>query len=178
MRLQSSPRRQGYTPASVRIISGRTAGSLFFLQPPAMLLSPHMMTQNGGPVNAFSLMRTHKSHSDLSLVNKWDVKTHSRELWRGILLPFEIDVLVRYHAEDTSRYSARTESVYDEWISSKDIFEKCVASVVFFKCLETIFSKTLKHQCKIFPSGKVKGQPKRSLSSVDSLPSLKHRCPS
>ncbi|GFW63717.1 hypothetical protein TNCV_4940091 [Trichonephila clavipes] len=34
-----------------------------------MLLSPHLMTQNGVPVNVFSLMGTGKSHTVLSLVN-------------------------------------------------------------------------------------------------------------
>ncbi|GFX88437.1 DUF4817 domain-containing protein [Trichonephila clavipes] len=49
---------------------------------------------------------------------------------RGTRLPVGIDVLVRCHAEDTSRHSARTEAVYDEWIPSNDVFEKCVVSTI------------------------------------------------
>ncbi|GFU91203.1 hypothetical protein TNCV_4925331 [Trichonephila clavipes] len=45
-----------------------------FLRPLTMLLSPHLMTQSGVPVNVFSLMGTGKSHTELGLVTSGDMK--------------------------------------------------------------------------------------------------------
>ncbi|GFW12299.1 hypothetical protein TNCV_2489431 [Trichonephila clavipes] len=71
--LQSNPLGRRYTSASIRVTYGNTAGNHFLrplVTPPTMLLSPHSMTQNGVPVNVFSMMRTDKSHTELSLVNR------------------------------------------------------------------------------------------------------------
>ncbi|GFY02875.1 hypothetical protein TNCV_3507551 [Trichonephila clavipes] len=43
-----------------------------------------------------------------------DMEVRQLEFCRGTLLPIGIDVLVRCHAEEASRHSARTEAVYDE----------------------------------------------------------------
>ncbi|GFS80828.1 uncharacterized protein TNCV_1334561 [Trichonephila clavipes] len=52
-----------------------------------------------------------------------DPEDHKCEFWRGDLLPIGIDVLERCHAEDTSRNFAGSETIYDEWIPSNDVFE-------------------------------------------------------
>ncbi|XP_023243056.1 uncharacterized protein LOC111641163 [Centruroides sculpturatus] len=70
--LQSNHLGQRYTFDSARITSGITARSHFLkppVRPPAMLLSPHLMTQNGVSANAFSLMETNKNHTGLGPVN-------------------------------------------------------------------------------------------------------------
>ncbi|GFU01642.1 hypothetical protein TNCV_1521831 [Trichonephila clavipes] len=95
-----------------------------------MLFSPHLMTQNGVPINVFSFMGTDKSYKGLSMVNMEDVEARRSDFWLGNLLPIEIDVLVHCHAENTSRHSAITEAVYEKWIPSYDVFEKCVASAI------------------------------------------------
>ncbi|GFY24776.1 hypothetical protein TNCV_2689671 [Trichonephila clavipes] len=66
----------------------------------------------------------------LSLLNRGIVEARWCEFWRGIILPIGIDELVRCHVEDTSRHSGRTETVYDKWIPSNDVFEKCEASAI------------------------------------------------
>ncbi|GFU13563.1 hypothetical protein TNCV_938431 [Trichonephila clavipes] len=131
--LQSSPLGQRYTSASVRVTSGSTPGSCFSqppVRPPAKLLAPHLMTQNGVTVNVSSLIGTDKSHTELSLVNRGDVGARYGEFWRGTLLPIEINALVSGHVENTSRHFNRTYAIYDECIPSNDVFEKCVASVI------------------------------------------------
>ncbi|GFW69346.1 hypothetical protein TNCV_486951 [Trichonephila clavipes] len=96
-----------------------------------MLLSPHLMTQNGVFVNESSLMGTGKSHTGLSLVNRRNMEARWYEFWRGALLPIGMDELVRCQAEDTSCHSVRTEAVYDKRIPSNDVFKKCVSSAIF-----------------------------------------------
>ncbi|GFS68181.1 hypothetical protein TNCV_439291 [Trichonephila clavipes] len=86
-----------------------------------MLLSPSLMTQNGVPANAFSLMVTAKSHTGLNLVNRRDAEVRYCEFWRRTLLLIGIDIIVLCHAEGTSRHSARTKVTYDKWISSNDV---------------------------------------------------------
>ncbi|GFU40023.1 hypothetical protein TNCV_3347891 [Trichonephila clavipes] len=128
--LLSSPLGRRYASISVRIISGNIAGSHFLqlpVRPPATLLSPHLMTQNDVLGKFFSLLGTGESHTELSLVNRGIWKT---EFWRGTLLSSGIDVLVRCNEEDTIRQSARTEAIYDEWISSNDVFEKFASSAI------------------------------------------------
>ncbi|GFX45774.1 hypothetical protein TNCV_934131 [Trichonephila clavipes] len=72
--LLSIPLERKYTSASVFITSGRTAGIHFpqtpIRKPPKMLISLHLLTQNGVPVNVFSLMGTDKSLMRLNLVNR------------------------------------------------------------------------------------------------------------
>ncbi|GFV38840.1 hypothetical protein TNCV_1004821 [Trichonephila clavipes] len=60
--------------ASVHIASGSTAFWQPPRRPPVMRLSPHLMTQNGVPVNVFSLMETCKSYTRLSQMNGWDME--------------------------------------------------------------------------------------------------------
>ncbi|GFU89231.1 hypothetical protein TNCV_2896791 [Trichonephila clavipes] len=75
--LQSCPLGRRYASASVRVTSGSTSGSHISqpsVRPPAMLLSPHLMAQNGVPVSVFSMTGTDESHTELSLVNRGDVE--------------------------------------------------------------------------------------------------------
>ncbi|GFW50173.1 hypothetical protein TNCV_4695911 [Trichonephila clavipes] len=48
---------------------------------------------------------------------------------RRTIVSIGIDVLMRSHAEDAIRPSARTVA-YDEWISSSDVFKKWVAAAI------------------------------------------------
>ncbi|GFV23592.1 hypothetical protein TNCV_1717131 [Trichonephila clavipes] len=93
-----------------------TAGS-HFSQPPvrpsAVLLSLHLMDIKRRPCKCFSFMGTVKRHTELM---GGGVEARQCEFWRGTLLPIGIEVLVRCHADDTSRHSPRTEAIYDEWI--------------------------------------------------------------
>ncbi|GFX03408.1 hypothetical protein TNCV_4634201 [Trichonephila clavipes] len=74
-------------------------------------------------------MGTGKCHTGQSLMN--------REMWKHVsvsfgeeLLSIGIDVLMRYHTEGTGRHSARTEAVYDEWIPSNGVIEKCLVLAI------------------------------------------------
>ncbi|GFW05083.1 hypothetical protein TNCV_598771 [Trichonephila clavipes] len=104
-----------------------------------MLLSFHLMTRYVIPVNVFSLMGTSKCRTGLNLLNRGMWNHVIASFGEKLLLPFEIDVLERCHAEDTSRHSARTKAVYDEQIPSNDIFEKCVEPQRFLQ----VFCKEL-----------------------------------
>lgn len=65
-----------------------------------------------------------KSHTRLSLVNKWNVEAHYCEFWQGTVLSMGMDVLVHFHAEDISCNFVRTDAIYAECISSNYI--KCI----------------------------------------------------
>ncbi|GFV50482.1 uncharacterized protein TNCV_1861631 [Trichonephila clavipes] len=64
----SSPLKQRYRFANVRKTSERIAGSPFsqpLKRPPAMIHSPHLMTQNGVPVHVSSLTRIELNNHDV-----------------------------------------------------------------------------------------------------------------
>ncbi|GFW86307.1 hypothetical protein TNCV_4330911 [Trichonephila clavipes] len=74
-----------YTSASVRINSISTVGSHISQQGirhPTMLLSPHLMSQNGILVNIFRLMGNGISHMGPSLVNMRDLNARQCEFCR------------------------------------------------------------------------------------------------
>ncbi|GFV42780.1 hypothetical protein TNCV_841351 [Trichonephila clavipes] len=121
-------------------------------------------------------MRTDKSQTGLSLVNKGDVEACSCEFWRGTLLPIGIDELVRCHTEGTSRHSTGTKAVYGEGIPSNDVFEKCVASAIGASVWRRFFRTHSDTNATFSAFRKVEGRPTRTLSSMDSRSSLKRLC--
>ncbi|GFT54381.1 hypothetical protein TNCV_2727181 [Trichonephila clavipes] len=84
-------------------------------------------------------MGTDKCHT--GLMNR---RRFGTTLLRGTNWDRDVDAC---HAEDTSCHSARTEVVYDEWTKSS---RKVGNLNGLFKCLETIFSNTFRHQRNIF----------------------------
>ncbi|GFT21153.1 hypothetical protein TNCV_2582311 [Trichonephila clavipes] len=68
---------------------------------------------------------------------------------------------------------AGTEAVYDEWIPSNGVFEKCVASAICSSVWRRSFRTHPDTNPTFYASHEVEGLQTRSLYSIDSRPSLK-----